>query len=426
MHHTRRRGEDLIMWKRPKDTKPSDDREQCVALSPAASQQAHTSAQPLLENVLQDLDSSTDDYATKISDRILELAVSCGASDVHLDATGAGYLLRLRMDGQLREIGAVPRGQQASISARLKSLAQLLSYRSDIPQEGRLIFGPMRREARVVTFPTLHGERIVIRIAPPRHTAWQLSDLGLNTAQKSLVERSLQSRAGVVLFSGPVGSGKTTSAYASLRWIVSDKKACSTVEADRGHRCVVTLEDPIESEVPGTAQAQIDPSVGFEWSTGLRSLLRQDPEVIFIGEIRDAETAQLAFRASMAGQLVISTMHASSACEALTRLLDMQVPSQHLLSGLRLLTCQRLVRRRCPECEAGCERCQFSGFAGRMLLSECLPEPSGSLARAILSASEVRVLERAAQEQGFEPLAVQAAWAVEQRQTTVAEVTQSL
>jgi type II secretory ATPase GspE/PulE/Tfp pilus assembly ATPase PilB-like protein len=255
-----------------------------------------------------------------------------------------------------------------------------------------------------------------------------LSELGFEAGQLSAIERALQARAGVVLFTGPVGAGKTTSAYASLRWLTSNSDASATGSASlasSARRCVVTLEDPIESELPGVSQAQIDPQVGFDWALGLKSLLRQDPEVIFIGEIRDAQTAQLAFRASMTGQLVISTMHARSGCEALLRLIDMQVASQHLLSGLRLLACQRLVRRRC-QCESGCERCDFSRFCGRMLLGELLPELSGELSRAVLMGRDLRGLEQAAQEQGFQNLAAAANHAIAQGETTAEEIAQTL
>lgn len=353
-----------------------------------------------LQQLLHNLVPENDDYASALTKRILELAAELNASDIHLDAQPEGHLLRLRIDGTLREIGCLPRGQRTELVGRIKSLAQLLTYRNDIPQEGRLTFGVARREARVVTFPTLHGERVVIRLVTAQDHPWQLQDLGLSDRQLMSHERALSAPSGVVIVSGAVGTGKTTSAYAALRWLAAPQP-----HQLRLRRCVVTLEDPIESELPGVAQAQIDAAAGFDWMTGLRSLLRQDPEVIFIGEIRDAQTAQLAFRASMTGQLVITTMHARSSCEALLRLLDMQVPSQHLLSGLQLLTCQRLVPRRC-QCQDGCQQCDFTGFRGRQLQAEILPELEAELARIAINGCDLRQLQQAALANGWEPFEV--------------------
>ena len=278
------------MWKRRSpDEKPATN----SGLIPAQ-------ASPTIDALLAQLDPAADTYAVELVERILHLAVARRASDVHLDAAQDGLILRLRVDGQLLEIGRVPQGKQASVAARLKSMAGLLTYRQDIPQEGRLTFGNPRREARVVTFPTLHGERTVLRLVASQSDQWQLDALGMNSSQLDRHVSALSEASGVLLIGGAVGAGKTTTAYAALRWL-----------ANQLNRCVVTLEDPIECEVPGIAQSQIDPHVGFDWHIGLRSLLRQDPEVMFIGEIRDAHTAQVAFRASMSGQLVVTTMHAA-------------------------------------------------------------------------------------------------------------------
>ena len=351
------------MWKRRSpDEKPSTSQGSLPSPSSAT-----------IDALLAQLDPAADNYAVELVERILQLAVARRASDVHLDAGHDGLILRLRVDGQLHEIGPVPQGKQASVAARLKSMAGLLTYRQDIPQEGRLIFGNPRREARVVTFPTLHGERTVLRVVAHQSDQWQLDGLGMSPAHLERHVTALSEASGVLLISGAVGAGKTTTAYAALRWLATQLS-----------RCVATLEDPIECEVPGIAQSQIDPHVGFDWHTGLRSLLRQDPEVMFIGEIRDAHTAQVAFRASMSGQLVVTTMHARSVGEAWMRLLDMQVPSQHLVYGLRLLTCQQLVPRACS-CETGCDACSFTGQLGRQLHLEMLPPLEGDFARAALT-----------------------------------------
>lgn len=328
--------------------------------------------------LLSDLDASTDDYAMRLTDRLLKLAVAQAASDLHLDAVPDGYLVRLRIDGQLCELGCLPQGKQANIAARLKAMSGLLTYRTDLPQEGRMTWQTQNQEARVVTLPTLHGERIVIRLVAANSSHWQLSDLGLEDSILLQHEQALQEPAGIILYTGPVGTGKTTTAYASLRWLLNATGHSSP------RRSIVALEDPIECEIPGIAQSQIDPSVGYDWSLGLKTLLRQDPDVIFIGEIRDSHTAQLAFRASMTGQLVISTMHARNPREALVRLTDMQVPSQHLLSSLRLLTCQRLVPTPCG-CAGGCQVCHHTTIRGRQLQATVLPPLENELARAIAS-----------------------------------------
>ncbi len=279
------------------------------------------------------------------------------------------------MDGQLRAIGWLPRSDKVSLASRIKSLAGLLTYRTDIPQEGRLLFGKPPREARVTTFPTIHGERIVLRFMSAVQKQWQLADLGFETSLRNVLEQALAAPSGVILITGPAGAGKTTTAYACLRTLAVK-------------RCVVTLEDPVECILPGVAQSQIDPHAGFDWSIGLKSLLRQDPEVLFIGEIRDAATAQTAYRASLTGQLVISTMHARTPAESLMRLLDMQVPSQHLLASTRLLINQQLEPVAC-ECVArqkgGCERCLYSGIAGRAARATYLNEIDNQLARQITS-----------------------------------------
>lgn len=365
------------MWKRVKN-QPAHE---AVDAATEASHSRDPAEQ--LAYLLDELDPGADDYAVRLTDRLLQLAMAQAASDLHLDAVPGGYLVRLRVDGQLREVGYLPQGKQANMAGRLKAMSGLLTYRTDLPQEGRMTWGSQNQEARVVTLPTLHGERIVIRLVAASRSHWQLGDLGLDESTLLRHQRALQEPAGVILYTGPVGTGKTTTAYASIRWILGETNtACS-------RRSIVTLEDPIECEVSGVAQSQIDPSVGYDWTMGLKTLLRQDPDVIFIGEIRDAHTAQLAFRASMTGQLVISTMHARSEREALVRLIDMQVPSQHLLCSLQLLTCQRLVPTPCG-CASGCEDCHFTLVRGRQLQSTLLPPMENELARAVASG---RVME---------------------------------
>lgn len=367
-----------------------------------------------------DLDPRATDYATRVVDRILQTAVTRGASDIHLDAQGkvGGVSLKWRIDGDLRAVGSLPDGESTSIVARIKALARLITYRYDIPQEGRMTFGAPALEARVGTLPTLHGERVVIRLIAKQTGEWLPEQLGLSSDVLSTVRRELHSDSGVVLIAGTAGSGKTTTAYACLRAVLHDAAP---------QRSVVTLEDPIEAELVGACQSQINQAVGYDWSAGLKALLRQDPEVTMVGEIRDAETAAMVFQAAMTGQLVITTMHARSAADALRRLLDMQVPPHHLLSSLSLMLCQRLLRGACADCSNAqrqvgsdgearddlrqgsgslreCATCGGSGYAGRVLLAEQLPPLAGELARNLWQASDSRSLARIAQSLGMRTL----------------------
>jgi hypothetical protein len=224
------------------------------------------------------------------------------------------------------------------VVARLKVLAELLTYRTDVPQEGRIRGGPGDVEMRVSTFPTLFGEKAVVRLFAGPGRFLRPEDLGLPPEIRATLGRLLGETSGAILLAGPAGSGKTTTIYACLRELVA---------ASAGTRSLATLEDPIEVAVPGVAQAQVNPAAGFDLGAGLRSLLRQDPEVIAVGEIRDRATAEVAFQAALTGHLVLSTFHAGSAAGVVGRLSDMGIEPYVLRSGVRAIICQRLVRTLC-------------------------------------------------------------------------------
>lgn len=350
---------------------------------------ATSSKSNLSQNSLSDLaklDPSHDNYAAQVLDALLNLALRSQATDIHLGQDHSTLTIQLRQFGNLVPLGQIEDGVQARVMGRLKALAQMVTYRSDIPQEGRLWLtanSGERIEARVGTLPTLNGERAVIRLSRPSNNNWKIDDLGLPDSAATALRAKLHQPSGVILITGPAASGKTSTAYACLREII----AAGT------QRSVVSLEDPIEQEIASVAQSQIQPSVEYTWSAGLKALLRQDPDVLLIGEIRDAETARVVFQAAMTGQLVIATMHARSVVDAIQRLIEMEIQTHHLRSCLDFLSCQRLLPQRCvcqrsgaenkEEKSAVCANCQGLGFDGYVLLSELLPNLTGNRTRCM-------------------------------------------
>jgi general secretion pathway protein E len=377
------------------------------------------------------LDASSYDYATEFCNRVLAAAREQGASDLHLLPTASGLALSWRLDGVLHPIGEFPRGKSADVIARLKVLAQLLTYKSDVPQEGR-IPAASDCEMRVSTFPTLHGERAAIRLFAAERQFLHLEDLGLPSEIAANLAQLLFETSGAILVTGPAGSGKSTTAYACLRDIARQAA---------GRRSLVSLEDPIEVAVPGVSQSQVNETAGFDLPTGLRSLMRQDPEVILVGEIRDPATAATVFQASLTGHLVISTLHAGSAARGLARLIDMGIEPYLVRSGLRAMLSQRLVRRLCDcsrpvtgESEqlglpalaariaAGCGACRQTGYRGRLVLAEQLPPLVGELGRGVLDRLDAVEIERLALAAGMVPLLARGCAAVDTGQTDPAEI----
>lgn len=322
-------------------------------------------------------------FATSFVDRLLQLAAEAGASDVHLDPLGGALGVRWRLDGVLHEIGQLRGESGPNIIARLKVLAGLLTYETALPQEGRIRDDALRVEVRVCTFPTLHGERAVIRVlGTGSESLRSLAQLGLPAGVLAELQKHLVATSGAILIVGPAGSGKTTTAYACLRQIAADSG---------GGRSLASLEDPIEVAVDSVAQSQVNLPAGFDMATGLRSLLRLDPEVILIGEMRDQPTAETALQAALTGQLVVTTFHAGNCADALHRLVDMGIPAYALRNAVRLVVAQRLVRRLCAcavtadveeharplglevrRCSiaVGCDACHGTGYLGRSLIAE--------------------------------------------------------
>lgn len=293
---------------------------------------------------------------------LLLLAANCQASDVHLDIDAqAGMQTRIRRDGVLQALPFTATVDGAAIAGRAKYLAGLRSYESALPQEGRIPADatPLGRELRIATYPTLGGEKIVFRIFRELEVVG-LDELDLPRPVQQTLAAAIAQPGGLILLTGPAGSGKTTTIYACLKSL-----------AARGQRHIVTVEDPVERRVDGIMQTEVRPELGLDFATALRHLLRQDPEGIVVGEIRDDETAAMAVRSAFTGHLVIGTLHAGSCRGVVERVLDMVEDRYAALSALRLVVNQRLVRRLCPLCKGqGCEECVELGFRGRIPIAE--------------------------------------------------------
>ncbi len=297
-----------------------------------------------IEESHQELTEATirDAPIARVVGMILETAVKLGASDIHLEPGESDSRLRYRVDGVLEEKRRIPKEMHDSIIARIKILSGSMKIdEKRIPQDGRIKFqvGKVSVDLRVSTLPTIFGEKVVIRLLREEGVVFSFKDLGLRGLSLRRFEESLLKPTGMVLVTGPTGSGKS----------VTQASALSKLNSVRVN--IVTIEDPVEIRVPGVNQVQVNPQAGLTFATGLRAFLRQDPNVIMIGEIRDAETAELAVHAALTGHLVLATLHTNSSSGAIPRLLDMGVESFLLASTINSVLAQRLVRRICPDCK---------------------------------------------------------------------------
>ncbi len=385
-----------------------------------------------IQQTLRSLNPADDNYAAQFVDRILAAGHELGASDIHVRPMADGLEVGLRIDGVLQSLGAFPSGKTTDVVTRLKVLANLLTYRTDVPQEGRIHDDSAPIEMRVSTFPMLHGETAVVRLFAADAQLRYLNDLGFPDEIHNALDRLLGETSGAFIVTGPAGSGKTTTIYACLREIVRKSS---------GGRTVATLEDPIESALAGVSQSQVNERAGFDLATGLRSLLRQDPEVIAVGEMRDPATASIALQASLTGQLVLTSFHAYNAAAAISRLSDMGLEPYVLRSGILAVISQRLARRLCAQCRepveddaaklelpikksyraGSCPACHGTGYRGRLLLAEML-EQNSVVAAAILNRFDTTRLQAAAARAGMRTLGQRACDAVEAGLTTPDEI----
>ena len=344
-------------------------------------------------------------------DDILADAVRCGASDIHFEPTGSRLIIKYRLDGVLSVVEELPKLLSDNVIARLKVLGGLLTYRNDIPQEGRISGHETQDKAgrvadkRLAVFPTIHGQRAVVRIFYETSSFTELSHLGFSDYIHSALKSIAAQNQGMLLITGPAGSGKSTTLGALLRHILQTSPGKS----------VVSLEDPVERNIEGVTQVQIPPAGDMTFPVALRSLLRQDPEVLMIGEIRDAETARIAVQAGLTGHLLMSTMHSGSPAGALLRLLEMGIEPYQVTSSVIAVVNQRLVRRLCETCKArdvktdcfmavGCPDCMQTGFKGRVLIAEMV-QLDGQLRKAVLARTDLDELENILKDRGHMTMA---------------------
>jgi len=384
-------------------------------------------------------DLTSDAPAIRAVNRLIAEAVDANASDIHLEPTDDSLVVRYRIDGMLRLVTRLPQAMRASVVARIKVMAGLDIAERRIPQDGRLRLAVRGHEIdlRVATAPSIHGESAVLRILDRSNLKLEFAALGLDNRLVGQFREAIHRPYGIVLVTGPTGSGKTTTLYAAL------------AELNQVERKLLTVEDPIEYRLPGIVQTQVQPGIGFSFATALRSFLRQDPDAIMVGEIRDTETAQIAVQAALTGHMILSTLHTNTAAGAITRLIDMDVEPFLLSSVLAGVLAQRLVRRLCLQCRvpfvpdeallgtlsldaaaaedghfhraAGCTACHGTGYSGRIALFDFLPVDD-AIARLILKRADARQIEECANAAGHRSLLQEGFAKAAQGLTTIEEV----
>jgi type II secretory ATPase GspE/PulE/Tfp pilus assembly ATPase PilB-like protein/8-oxo-dGTP pyrophosphatase MutT (NUDIX family) len=360
-----------------------------------------SAVQPVIEKH-DDTDPQLDETEAerpviKLVDHIVAEGITAGASDIHLEAGESGIAVRYRIDGMLKEVMVLPKAVGVPLVSRIKIMSQMDIADRLRPQGGRarVAINGARVDLRVSTLPASHGEKVVIRILDSRAALRSVEALGLDPIDGPRMQKLLDVREGLILVTGPTGSGKTTTLYAALRLL-----------QHRGVN-IITVEDPVEYRIPGIVQVQIHEKAGLTFASALRSVLRQDPDVVLIGEIRDRETAAIAIQASLTGHLVFATLHTNDACSSIIRLTDLGVDSAKLAGALKGVVAQRLIRRLCPACKLvanagvprrlvgtvpedsliyvprGCKQCSMTGYSGRVAVTEVLvttPEIERSIA----------------------------------------------
>jgi general secretion pathway protein E len=381
------------------------------------------------------LETKEENPIIRMVNAILLEAIQQGASDIHFEPTDEGVSIRYRIDGVLHQRHNPPKGIESQLSTRIKVMAKMDIAEHRLPQDGRikLHHGGREIDFRVSTLPTVHGERVVLRILDKGNVILGLDQIGMDAATIKGIRKLVGMPEGIILVTGPTGSGKTTTLYSAISEINSPEMN------------IMTIEDPIEYKLKGISQMNVNPKIELDFAKGLRHILRQDPDVIMIGEIRDRETAEIAIQASLTGHLVLSTLHTNDAPSALTRLADMGIEPYLLASSILGVVAQRLVRKICPDCKIsytpskeelaelqiktashfhrgeGCEKCFRSGYRGRIGIYE-LMQVSSRIKMQVLKSQDSEELRKVALGQQMQSLFTRGVELVLDGETTSAEV----
>jgi len=371
---------------------------------------------------------------------LVQDAIRLGASDLHIEPWENSIAVRARVNGVLTEVAHLPVDLLEKISMRFKVMANLVTYQAGTPQDGTALGGPDldNVQLRISIFPTTRGEKIVVRLFDPRDRRFDLATLGFEETTLRGLTKLLKRTSGLLLFTGPTGSGKTSTMYSSL---------CAIMQRDGSAISISTVEDPVEFNLPMVSQTQINPAQDFTYAIALKSIMRQDPQVIMVGEIRDAETAAIAVQAGLTGHLVISTIHSGVSTGAFTRLINMEIEPFMLSSSVLGVMGLRLVRKVCPHCQQvceppasqlklvpeqylagaqfrqgnGCEQCNHTGYSGRLPVSEMLvvTEP---FREAVLKKLPTSALEEIAIQEGMRTLWQNGLYRALSGETTLEEI----
>jgi general secretion pathway protein E len=385
-------------------------------------------------------DLASEAPVIKMVNLIMQRAIETRASDIHIEPFEQSLKVRLRIDGVLQDIGAPPVKSTAAVISRIKIMAKLNIAERRLPQDGRIKVQMLGKELdlRVSTIPTMYGESVVIRLLDKENTVLDFASLGFSGSQAEQFINVLTEPHGIILITGPTGSGKSTTLYAALK------------QLNTSERKIITVEDPVEYQLEGINQIQAKPQIGLTFASALRSIVRQDPDVIMIGEMRDLETARIAVQSALTGHLVLSTLHTNDAAGGITRLLDMGVEEYLLTSTVNGILAQRLVRKLCPECKeafvpstelveemklrrfaqtgdivlykpAGCPACGGLGYRGRMAIIEFLPM-TDPLRKLIMAHEDAGVIQKLAMAEGMTTMYEDGLLKVIQGSTTLEEV----
>ncbi|MGR8998836.1 MAG: type II secretion system ATPase GspE, partial [Gammaproteobacteria bacterium] len=385
-------------------------------------------------------DLASEAPVIKMVNLIMQRAIETKASDIHIEPFEQSLKVRLRIDGVLQDIGAPPVKSTAAVISRIKIMAKLNIAERRLPQDGRIKVQMLGKELdlRVSTIPTMYGESVVIRLLDKENTVLDFASLGFSGSQAQQFVDVLAEPHGIILITGPTGSGKSTTLYAAL-------KQLNTAE-----RKIITVEDPVEYQLEGINQIQAKPQIGLTFASALRSIVRQDPDVIMIGEMRDLETAKIAVQSALTGHLVLSTLHTNDAPGGITRLLDMGVEEYLLTSTVNGILAQRLVRKLCPECKAayqpasavveemklkrfkpvgdivlykpvGCPACGGLGYRGRMAIIEFLAM-TDPIRKLIMAHEDAGAIQKQAMAEGMATMYEDGLVKVMQGNTTLEEV----